>query len=159
MRNEVERIRAQFNQAFYGDSWHGEFAFSVLEKIPGAVAARRVGDAHTIREIVLHTSAWLDAVHERVGSHVIRSLTDAEDWPTPPEGPDHGWPETLAELKGACSRIDTLLGELDDADLERTIVGQRKEWTVYEDLHGVIQHSLYHLGQIVVLARVGAADR
>ena len=153
MRTEVERIRQQLNQAFHGDSWHGEYAFSVLDAISPAEAAwRPEKGGHTIQEIVLHTAAWLDAVVDRIDTRVVRKLTDAEDWPEPGPGAE-GWEADLGRLRESCARVDRLLADLHDADLDRRIMGQRKEWSAYEDLHGVVQHSLYHLGQIVILAR------
>lgn len=151
MRTEVERIRDQLKRAFFGNSWHGDAIFDVLDRVPvDAVDRRAVDDGHTIHEIVLHTAVWLDVVSRRAGGEAFQALTPEEDWPAP----DGSWTDALGALRAAYTRLDGLLARLDDADLDRSIVGQRQSWSAYEDLHGTIQHALYHAGQIVVLAKV-----
>ena len=66
--------------------------------------------------------------------------------------------DELEELwsKGFAVLEDTL-GTLSDADLERTVTIRRQPLTVHAALARSLAHLAYHVGQIVLLARISAA--
>ena len=42
--------------------------------------------------------------------------------------------------------------DFDDADFDK--IDPNKNHNFYEDIHGIIQHDVYHLGQIVILKKL-----
>ena len=50
------------------------------------------------------------------------------------------------ELWSAC------LSDFNDADFEK--IDKNNNHNFYEDIHGIIQHDVYHLGQIVILKKL-----
>lgn len=151
---EVERLRDQLERAFSGNAWHGPPVFEVLGQISaGQAFARPVESAHTIVEIVLHIEAWLSIALQRASGIPSGAIADEMDWPTPMERSEDSWKMAQTGLRNSYLELVSMIGKLDDADLERTVAGKLRSYSVYEDLHGAIQHSLYHLGQIVILAK------
>ncbi|MGB0111192.1 MAG: hypothetical protein WBP52_22060, partial [Terriglobales bacterium] len=56
-RTEAARIADQLRRAFDGEAWHGDSLFEILERVGAArAAARPIGSAHTIWELVLHVA-------------------------------------------------------------------------------------------------------
>lgn len=53
--------------------------------------------------------------------------------------------------------LDSALSPLGDADLERTVTIRQQPMTVHAALTRSLAHLAYHVGQIVLLARIGAA--
>ena len=53
--------------------------------------------------------------------------------------------------------LDAALAPLSDADLERTVTIRQQPMTVHGALTRSLAHLAYHVGQIVLLARIGAA--
>jgi hypothetical protein len=53
--------------------------------------------------------------------------------------------------------LDDALAPLGDADLERTVTIREQPMTVHAALSRSLAHLAYHVGQIVLLARIGAA--
>ncbi len=153
---EARRIADQLERSFEGDAWHGSSLSEILCCVSAAQAiSRPVEGAHTIWEIVRHMAVWQRTVRERLQGQPIRALPDEKDWPPISDVSDEAWAEAVGELRREYEALrEEALRWTDDRLGEKT-EGQR--FTVYEMLHGVVQHNLYHAGQIAVLAR-GAAE-
>lgn len=151
---EVERIVDQLNRAFAGGAWHGSAVFEILEGVTAEqAAARPFNDAHSIWELVLHIEAWVRAGRSRLEGDRAQ-LADAEDWPAVTGNSDRGWAETWDGLKQAHDELRSAISLLDDSKLEQPIIEGMS--SVYVTLHGVIQHTLYHAGQIAILKKATA---
>lgn len=152
-RDEVARLCGQLDRVFAGEAWHGRPVLEVLASVTAEqAAARPIDDAHSIAEIVNHIAAWLSIVRLRVGGTPIGEITAEIDWPPSTDASRQGWDAAREHLRQSYFALATLLERLTDADLDRELQGKLRNYTVYEDLHGVIQHSVYHLGQVVLLA-------
>lgn len=144
---EIERVRDQLERAFAGDAWHGPSLSELLHDVDAeSASAHPIEGAHSIQELVLHIIAWQNEARKRLsgGGH---DLPPEEDWP---QGPG-AWIALKESLAVAHQELMTAIGELDDSDLDRAVMGTGG--TVYHLLHGVIQHNLYHGGQIAILRR------
>lgn len=152
---EVENIVDQLERSFEGDAWHGQSLSEILTGITAEqAAARPIPHAHSIWEIVLHSAAWQRAVRERLQGKPITSLPDDQDWPEVTDASEHGWCDAVQVLR---SEYEMLLDEAlkwKERDLGEVTEGQR--FTVYQMLHGVVQHNVYHAGQIVMLKKATA---
>jgi uncharacterized damage-inducible protein DinB len=148
---ETRLIEDQLNRAFRGEAWHGPCLQDLLRDVSFAqAAARPLPDSHSIWEIVLHITAWLDAVRRRLAGDPVE-LRPEQDWPAVTDGTDSGWKIALGNLEGAHERLRGAIAALDNDRLEENVRG--KPYTVYFMLHGVIQHNLYHAGQIALLKK------
>lgn len=155
---EARRIADQLERGFEGDAWHGSSMSEILASVTAEqAAARPIAGAHSIWEIVLHSSVWQRTVRQRLQGRPIAALPDDVDWPSADEPTEIAWQEALRELREEYELLrDEALG-WDDENLDERTEGQR--YTVYEMLHGVVQHNLYHAGQIAVLAKAVVGDR
>lgn len=148
---EIERILDLHRRAYEGNAWHGP---SVLEALSGVgapkAAAKPVANSHSIWETVLHITAWERAVRIRLeGSEA--SLTAERDWPPVKEIETAFWKETLTHLDHEHQLLNQEIAKLSDDSLEKLMPGS--PWDAYVTLHGVIQHDLYHAGQIMLLKK------
>lgn len=149
---EIDRIVDQMERAFEGDAWHGSSITEILSCITTEQAlAHPLADAHSIWEIVLHTSVWQRTVRERLQGQPIVSLPDEVDWPAISDPSPEAWAEAIHELRTEYQLLRDEALKWTRRDLSETTEGQR--YTVYEMLHGVIQHNLYHAGQIALLKK------
>ena len=149
---EVDSIADQLERAFEGDAWHGPSVTEILACVSARQAAMRPFDgAHSIWEIVVHMTVWQRTVRERLQGSPIPSLPDEEDWPPVTDTSPAAWAEAVRELRAEYDLLRQEALRWRGRDLGETTEGQR--YTVYEMLHGVIQHDLYHAGQIAVLKK------
>ncbi len=153
--SEIDRIRNLLKRAYEGEAWHGPSVRQVLDGVSAGEAARRpVAGGHTIWELVLHITAWKEEVARRLQGQAARDLPPSEDWPPVPQTADDSWRDALGGLDAVHRRLEGTVGALEDRDLERPLPdGSGGTWTLYMTLHGVIQHDLYHAGQIALLRK------
>ena len=153
--NEIERIVDQLERAYRGEAWHGPSIREVLDGVDAeAASARPVANAHTIGELVVHLLAWEKEALARLAGTGRNDLPPEEDWPKGAAA----WRELLEELDAVHERLSvaisaiSAISECSDDILGKTVPG-RPGTTVYALLHGVIQHNLYHAGQIALLKK------
>ena len=154
-RSEAGRIAAQLRWAFDGEAWHGDSLFEILEGVTAAqAAARPIARAHTIWELVLHIAAWDDAVLRRLGG-VAMELSDAENFPAVTDASEAAWRKALAQVRRDHEKLVAAVTSLPDSRLGDVVPGKEgAHYTFYYMLHGVVQHELYHAGQIALLKKM-----
>ena len=149
------RLADQLERSFRGGSWHGPSVLEALSGVDAATAAARpIADAHTIAEITGHVAAWLDVAARRLGGERAGDLSPEANFPPAAAGSDEAWRGTLEALDEAHRRLHTATAALSDEELEAPVAGS--DPTVRGLLLGVLQHNVYHAGQIVILAKAAA---
>jgi hypothetical protein len=144
--------RRTIEEGFEGDAWHGPSLTEILDGVTAIEASRHpFPRTHSIWEIVLHLSTWHRVVQERLEGKVIIDLTVDQDWPPVTDSTDPAWKSALEELHVGQRILRNKILNLDDARLQDTVAGM--DYSVYVMLHGVIQHDLYHAGQIALLKK------
>ena len=157
-RREVDRIADQFERACSGDAWYGPSVRSALEGVDARTAvAHPVPGAHSICEIVLHMSAWAEEVARRLRVGVADDPVEG-DWPSRTIGNESEWQDVIASLEAANAELLAAIRAMDEARLE-DVVGDARDRalgsgvTQYVTLHGLVQHHVYHAGQISLLKK------
>ncbi len=152
--SETARIADQLRRAFDGDAWHGDSVFEILEGVTAAqAAARPIPGAHTIWELVLHIAAWDGAVLRRLGGVAV-DLSGAKNFPPIGDASEEAWRKALAEVRRGHEELVSVVAALSDSRLCEMVPGkQGAYYTFYYMLHGVVQHELYHAGQIAILKK------
>lgn len=148
---EIERISDQLQRAFEGGAWHGPSVKEVLEWVTAEkAAARSVPGAHSIWELVLHITVWEDAVKRWVRGEK-HNVTNEQDWQKVTDTSETAWKKVLADLEKGHLELRQTISRLSDGELDKIL--KEPKPSVYDLLHGVIQHDLYHAGQIAVLKK------
>lgn len=153
--SEVNRIRNQFERAFDGDAWHGPSLLALLDGVTAEqAAAHPIPGAHSIWELTLHIGAWEDACRRRLEGDPAQLLDD-ENFPPVADTSTAAWDHTKQKLTDVHRRLlDTLAG-VDDSRLDQPIMNSAEIpfSSAYVTLHGGVQHTLYHAGQIAILKK------
>ena len=150
--SELKRINSQLKRAFEGKAWHGP---SVTELLAGVTAeqaaAHPIAGAHSIWELALHIATWERVGRRRIQESIPIDVSDEEDWPAVEDTSEAAWTKTLEELRSNHEALRAAIRELDEARLDEMVPGT--QYNIYFLLHGVIQHDLYHAGQIALLKK------
>jgi uncharacterized damage-inducible protein DinB len=148
---ELQRITEQLKRAFEGNAWHGPSVMEILSGVTAQQAASRAFPAaHTIWELALHIGAWERACLTRL--HGERAeLTDAEDWPPVTDTSDEAWQRLKITLHKGNQQLRDAVQALNEQRLDEPILPGMP--SVYITVQGVVQHDLYHAGQIAILKK------
>jgi uncharacterized damage-inducible protein DinB len=151
--SEVERILEQLRRSHEGGAWHGPSLLEVVDGVDAATASRRsVDGAHTILDICLHVAAWEKEAIARLEGRGREDLPKEEDWPAGSgTGNTNEWEEAVESLESGHRSLAAAIRTLDDERLHDAVPGRPGD--VYSLLHGIVQHNLYHAGQIAILKK------
>src|SRR5262245_36367704 len=88
-----------------GDAWYGSSTADVLAGLSATDAARHVeGYTHSVWEILLHTTGWIEEVARRLDGGDPLPPRDG-DWPVPVPVTDEAWAEAQSRFHAAVARL------------------------------------------------------
>src|SRR5262249_19792104 len=108
-------------------------------------------NAHSIWEIVHHVIAWERIVKRRLEGEMLQEIPDEMNFPPVIDTGEQAWQATLQSLGESNQELREAIKRIDDSQLEEIVPGMN--YSNYFMLHGVIQHDLYHAGQIALLKK------
>ena len=149
---ETERIADQLERGFDGRVWHGPSLMALLSEVEAKKAATHpLPERHTIWEIALHVNAWRRYVIRTLNGERLDGLPDKVSWLPIPDTSQEAWEGVLEELKSVQGTLVAVISEFDEGRLDEIVPGA--PYTFYHMLQGIVQHDLYHAGQIAILKR------
>lgn len=149
--SEIRRILDQMDRAFAGEAWHGPSLMALLDGVSAEDASRHaVKNAHSIWEIANHIAAWNKIVRLRLEGDFPK-VTPEMDWPEVFDAGEPAWKRSLDNLSASRALLRKVVAGLSDDQLDQKI--GTDGGTRYFMLHGLVQHDLYHAGQIAILKK------
>ena len=157
MTSESLRIADQLSRAFSGDPWHGSPLLELLDGVTAEQACvRPLPSGHTIWDLVLHIEVYVRAAREATAGIPMPKLFGTEkDWPAPVDVSPKAWADAMSQLFQSAGELQKAIEQFPETRLKDIVPG--REYDFYYLLHGIVQHSLYHGGQIALLKRAAAA--
>lgn len=147
----VAIIQDQMRRSFEGGAWHGPAVMQILKGVTARqAAAKPIPNAHSIWELVLHVTAWHRSVLARLQGGLGR-VSAARNFPAVTDTGEAAWRRAIAELRHSHAELMAGVKNLPKSRLSATVRG--KKYTFEFMLHGVIQHDLYHAGQMALLKK------
>lgn len=162
MTGEIDRIVDQLQREHEGDPWHGSPLAHILDGVNAAQAARQpIAGAHSIWELVLHLTAWKQEVAKRARGGPATE-PEAGDWPEVGAPTAARWRAAQDALEAAHRDLIDAIRALPEEKLQTPTNDTRNRAlgtgvTYYVLLHGVVQHDVYHAGQMALLAKAPTA--
>ena len=152
--SETARLADQIRRAFEGDAWHGDSIKELLTGVTAETAAAKpIKDAHSIWELALHIAAWDDAVLRRIGGAAVE-LTRQQDFPPVKDTSPVAWRRALSYLDQTHSQLIKAVAAFPDSRLNDQAPGKTEDYyDFYYMFSGIVQHELYHAGQIALLKK------
>lgn len=147
--SEAARIADQLRRVYQGKAWLGPSLTEILSGVTPEQAARRpIENAHTIWDLILHITAWIRIGRERLTATKTRDVTEDENWPRMAGT----WQDALATLAREERQLEQAIQSFPDERLNEPAPAAEPQ-SFYELLHGVVQHTAYHGGQIILLKK------
>jgi uncharacterized damage-inducible protein DinB len=155
---EVNRLLDQLQREHEGDPWHGSPLRTILDGIDAGRAARTpIENGHSIWQLVLHITAWKKEVAKRARGGPASEPADG-DWPGVGEPTETRWRAALDRLEAAHRDLLAAVAALPEEKLFEATNDPRDRplgagVSYYVLLHGIVQHDVYHAGQIAILKK------
>ncbi|MEP7108015.1 MAG: DinB family protein [Ferruginibacter sp.] len=148
---ETERIATLFVDIYNGEPWVDVTLMGTLKNLTAETAAKKVNPSwNSIWEIVKHITSWRENVLQRVQGNITQSPPDNYFTPVRDQS-EKAWQDDLKALKNSQQQWIAFLHGINEDDLGKIYPGNSASY--YKNIHGIIQHDAYHLGQIVLLAK------
>jgi uncharacterized damage-inducible protein DinB len=155
MNTECTRIADQLRRAYEGKAWHGPSIKDLLTDVTAEQAIKRpVAGAHSVWELVSHIEVWTRAGAEAVKGVPMphtEIIGTAEDWPPVTGASAEMWSKALDRLFLTGRQLSQAIEQFTDERLEEPVPGRK--YNYYYLFHGIVQHTLYHAGQIAFLKK------
>jgi uncharacterized damage-inducible protein DinB len=153
MSTECTRIADQLRRAFEGKAWHGSSLQELLTGVTAEQAAiRPIAAGHSVWELVSHIEVWTQTALAATKGVPMPSLLAADqDWPLAGDTSSKAWEAAVSRMFATRDALSRAIGQFGDERLTETVPGRRYDF--YYLFHGVVQHSLYHGGQIALLKK------
>jgi uncharacterized damage-inducible protein DinB len=150
--SEPALIADQLRRAFDGEAWHGPALLEILQDVDATTAAAKpLANAHSIWELAMHVAVWDEVTLQRLAG-IKSQPTGTKNFPLAPAKPtESAWKKSIAELKNTHAKLVKTVAALSESRLTDRVPGKR--YNFYHLLHGVVQHELYHAGQIALLKK------
>ncbi|HEX7845006.1 MAG TPA: DinB family protein [Chitinophagaceae bacterium] len=154
MNKEVLSICKNLEKVLNGQPWFGRAMYEILGEIDEAkVYTNPNNTEHSLIELLYHVNTWAEFTLKRLEDNKEEDLAAAEkkDW-REIDPAIHTWANGMAELKDIHKKILELLQTKDDTFLKEIV--DYRQYNFRFLLNGLIQHNIYHLGQIAYLNKL-----
>lgn len=156
--SESALIADQLRRAFQGSAWHGPALLELLSEVDAATAAAHpLENVHSIWELVLHVGVWDRVACVRLAGDKCQPTGLANFPPQPAKPTEAAWRKTVADVKRVHETLVKTVAALPEERLRDRVPGKRYNFS--HILHGVVQHELYHAGQIAILKKAAGMAR
>jgi uncharacterized damage-inducible protein DinB len=148
METELSRIVSMLRQTFEKDAWHGPSVKQVIADIAPEQSMLRLRDTHSIIELVCHMKTWRDYVTHKLRGNFDFKVTPELDFPQ-----SKNWKECMQQLDENQQQLLAAIAAFPASKLNDIVPHAESSHTFYELIHGIIQHDLYHTGQIMLIKK------
>lgn len=150
-------LKTQLENVLSGTPWYGNSVYSIIDQISFEAAYEKPGGSvHNIAGIVLHMLSWTEEVMDRLNG-MDAQLPSSGDWPDPGTPAEEKWQQYVSDLKLVNVNLLGVIEDFPEEQWDEPVNGtiENDPGTTFEALViGLIQHHVYHAGQIALLNRI-----
>ena len=153
MNKEVQYFITTLQNTLYGEPWYGRSVHSILETVDPTIVYIKPGETeHSLIELLYHMNTWALFTVKRLEKDIVHddSYFGPIDW-RPIDPVEHTWEKGTALLTQLHEQIVALLQTQNDDFLQEQV--DFREYNFRFLLNGLIQHNIYHLGQIAYVGK------
>lgn len=155
MNKETQYIIKSFESILSGQPWFGRGVYEMLGEIDESIVKMKPNDnSHSLLELLWHMNTWAEFVFANLEGRSTNDLGAIEknDWRN--INPVlHSWKNGVNKLKETHSKIMEILTHKEDDSFLSDMVPTR-QYNFRFMLNGLVQHNIYHLGQIAYIKKM-----
>lgn len=154
MDTTVQLLISKLQNNFDGMPWYGDALLPRLKEVNYLKVNISIAYANSIARLLKHLVNWRIFIIKKLEGDTDYDivLNDCNDWTEIHIHSELEWNALIAELETSQNKIIELLQTKNDAFMQ-TIVPNRT-YTFQHMIEGIIQHDIYHFGQITFLDKL-----
>ena len=150
--NLTAQIAKHFRDVHYGGNWTSVNLKESLADVTWQQATTKVSSLNTIAALVFHINYYVSAVLKVLQGESLNA-SDKYSFDCPPVVSQQEWEELLHKMWTDADEFAMFLEQLPESKVWETFADE-KYGNYYRNLHGIIEHCHYHLGQIVLIKKL-----
>ncbi len=154
MNKELLSIINNLENTLSGEPWFGRAVYNLLDEIDEATVSTKTKDTdHSLIELLWHMNTWAEFTLANLENRSADELKVIEenDWRNI-DPKKHSWKKGMEELKSIHKKIVQILSEKEDIFLKEIVPNRKFNYRFM--LNGLIQHNIYHAGQVAYLKKI-----
>lgn len=150
---QAQKIAARYREVLLDGKWVANTNYKEqLSDLSWQEATRKIGDLNTIAALTFHVGYYIDGL-ARVLEGGPLDIRDKFSYDFDPITNQEEWDQLRNKLYADTERYTALIAQLSDEKLESGFV--KEDYGTYRrNLEAILEHSYYHLGQIVLLKKM-----
>ncbi len=152
----TKQIAKHLNEVYNGGNWTWVNLHDTLKDVTWQQAVAKVHDMNTIAIITNHIGYYVDAILNVLRGNPLDSK-DELSFNHPPINSEADWQAMCNGIRENWHSLVAAIEQLPDEKLGEFFT-QEKYGIYYRNLHGLIEHTHYHLGQIVIIKKILKAE-
>ncbi len=145
-------IATHLRDVFYGGNWTWSNVRAHVEDISWEQANQKIGNLNNIVALIYHIHYYVAAQLNVLRGNELNA-SDKFSFQHPSITSQHDWEVMLERIFKDVDDLAILIEQLPDTSLEADFADP-KYGSYYRNLIGMIEHTHYHLGQIVVIKKL-----
>jgi hypothetical protein len=150
------QIAKHFREIHFGGNWTTSNLKDQLADVTWEQATTKVYSFNTIATLVYHTNYYVSAVLKVLQGESLNAK-DEYSFAHPPINSQEDWEKLLTRAWTEAEQFACLIEQLPGSKLFEDFT-DKKYGNYYRNLHGIIEHTHYHLGQIVLIKKILVAN-
>ena len=147
------RIAQQFREIIFNGEWVVATNYKAqLSDLTWKQATTKVGTFNTIAALTFHVNYYIAGILN-VFENGKLEIRDKYSFDFPPIKSNEDWEKLLNKMWSDAEKFAENLEKMPDEKLDEIFVNE-KYGTYYKNINALIEHSFYHLGQIVLIKKM-----
>ncbi len=147
-----QQIAKHVREIHFGGNWTTSNLKEHLKDVTWQQATTKVYSFNTIATLVFHIHYYIDVVLKVLNGEKLNA-SDKYSFNVPPINNQEDWELLLEKVWKDAERFALLIEQIPESKLSETFIDE-KYGNYYRNLHGIIEHTHYHLGQIVLIKKI-----
>jgi len=150
--NPTSQIAKLFKDVHFGGNWTAINLKDTLADVNWKQATTKVYSFNTIAVLVYHINYYIGLVSNVLQGRPLNGH-DKYSFDAPAIESQEDWEKLLNKIWADANDFANLIEKLPERKLDEIFIDE-KYGTYYRNLHGIIEHIHYHLGQIVLIKKI-----
>jgi hypothetical protein len=150
--NLTAQIAKHFRDVYFGGNWTSVNLKETLADVTWEQATAKVYTFNTIGTLVYHMNYYVTVVSKVLQGEPLNAK-DKYSFEHPPILSQDDWEKLLDKTWADAQKFSLLIEQLPESKLDE-IFFDEKYGNYYRNMHGIIEHVHYHLGQIVLIKKI-----